>query len=169
VQMDAGIWLLVGGLSTALLPMSAAAFGKDDFKELRRYYLQGTAVTFALLLIVCVLAWIAAPGLFRLWLGNKMKPTQEILPLVLIPTVIGGSAAVGRSILLAIGKVRAFTTAVLLAGVSNVILSYSFVEFGGMGLKGIILGTIVVVIARCAIWMPWYTLRSLRQLSMQRG
>jgi O-antigen/teichoic acid export membrane protein len=165
VQMDTGIWLLVGGLSTALLPMSAAAFGKGDFKELRRYYLQGTAVTLVLLLVVCFLAWLAAPGLFRLWLGNKMKPTQEILPLVLIPTVIGGSAAVGRSILLAIGKVRAFTTAVLLAGVSNVILSYSFVKFGGLGLKGIILGTIVVVIARCAIWMPWYTLRSLRKLS----
>jgi O-antigen/teichoic acid export membrane protein len=167
VQMDAGIWLLVGGLSTALLPMSAAAFGKGDFKELRRYYLQGTAVTFALLVIVCVLAWIAAPGLFRLWLGNKMKPTQEILPLVLIPTVIGGSAAVGRSILLAIGKVKAFTAAVLIAGLSNVILSYSFVKFGGMGLEGIILGTILVVIVRCAIWMPWYVLRSLRQLSPQ--
>ncbi len=169
VQMDAGIWLLVGGLSTALLPMSAAAFGKGDFKELRRYYLQGTAVTFALLLVVCFLAWLAAPGLFRLWLGNKMKPTQEILPLVLIPTVIGGSAAVGRSILLAIGKVKAFTAAVLIAGVANVLLSYSFVKFAGLGLRGIILGTIVVVIARCAIWMPWYTLRSLRQLSTQRG
>jgi O-antigen/teichoic acid export membrane protein len=164
VQMDAGIWLLVGGLSTALLPMSATAFGKGDFNQLRRYYLKGTAITFVLLLVVCFLAWLAAPGLFRLWLGNKMKPTQEILPLVLIPTVIGGSAAVGRSILLAIGKVRAFTTAVLLAGISNVVLSYSFVKFGGMDLRGIILGTIVVVVARCAIWMPWYVLRSLRQL-----
>jgi O-antigen/teichoic acid export membrane protein len=164
VQMDAGIWLLVSGLSTALLPMSAAAFGKGDFKELRRYYLQGTAISFILLLIVCILAWIAAPGLFRLWLGDKMKATQQILPLVLIPTVVGGSAMVGRSILLAIGKVRAFTTAVLLAGVCNVILSYSFVKFGGMGLNGIVLGTIVAAVARCAIWTPWYVLRCLRRL-----
>ena len=54
--------------------------------------------------------------------------------------------------------------AVLLAGVCNVILSYSFVKFGGMGLNGIVLGTIVAAIARCAIWTPWYVLRSLRQL-----
>ena len=164
VQMDAGIWLLASGLSTALLPMSATAFGKRDFANLRRFYLQGTALSFVILLVLCILGWIAAPGLFRLWLGDKMKPTQQILPLVLIPTVIGGSAAVGRSILLAIGQVRAFTTAALIAGVANVLLSYSFVRFAGLGLKGIILGTIVVVIARCALWMPWYTLRSLRNL-----
>jgi O-antigen/teichoic acid export membrane protein len=163
VQMDAGIWLLVSGLSTALLPMSATAFGKRDFQQLRRYYLQGTAITFVLLLVVCFLGWIAAPGLFRLWLGNKMKETQRILPFVLIPTVVGGSAMVGRSILLAIGKVRAFTIAVLIAGVSNVILSYCFVKYFNLGLKGIVLGTIVAAVARCALWTPWYVLRSLHQ------
>jgi O-antigen/teichoic acid export membrane protein len=162
VQMDAGIWLLVSGLSTALLPMSATAFGKRDFRQLRRYYLQGTAITFVLLLVVCVLGWVAAPGLFRLWLGDKMKETQKILPYVLIPTVVGGSAMVGRSILLAIGKVRAFTIAVLIAGVSNVILSYCFVRYFDLGLKGIVLGTIVAAIARCALWTPWYVLRNLR-------
>jgi O-antigen/teichoic acid export membrane protein len=162
VQMDAGIWLLVSGLSTALLPMSATAFGKRDFRQLRRYYLQGTAITFVLLLVVCVLGWVAAPGLFRLWLGDKMKETQKILPYVLIPTVVGGSAMVGRSILLAIGKVRAFTIAVLIAGVSNVILSYCFVRYFDLGLKGIVLGTIVAAVARCALWTPWYVLRNLR-------
>ena len=163
VQMDAGIWLLVSGLATALLPMSATAFGKRDFKQLRRYYLQGTGISFVMLLVVCILGWIAAPGLFRLWLGNKMKDTQRILPFVLIPTVVGGSAMVGRSILLAIGKVRAFTIAVLLAGLSNVIMSYCFVKYFDLGLKGIVLGTIVAAVARCALWTPWYVLRSLHQ------
>ena len=169
VQMDAGIWLLVSGLSTALLPMSATAFGKRDFHQLRRYYLQGTAVTFVLLLVVCILGWIAAPGHFRLWLGNKMKDTQKILPFVLIPTVVGGSAMVGRSILLAIGKVRAFTIAVLVAGLSNVVLSYCFVTYFDMKLKGIVLGTIVAAVARCALWTPWYVLRSLHHLQKEGG
>jgi O-antigen/teichoic acid export membrane protein len=169
VQMDAGIWLLVSGLATALLPMSATAFGKRDFHQLRSYYLQGTAISFVMLLVVCILGWIAAPGLFRLWLGNKMKPTQQILPYVLIPTVIGGSAMVGRSILLAMGKVRAFTTAVLVAGLSNVILSYCFVRYFDLGLKGIVLGTIVAAVARCALWTPWYVLRSLHRLQKEGG
>jgi O-antigen/teichoic acid export membrane protein len=162
VQMDAGIFLLVGGLSTVLLPVSAHAFGRGDLKGLRRYYVRGTLVSFALLVVTCALAYVAAPGIFKLWLGDKMRPTRAILPLVFIHTAIGGSSAVGRSVLLAMGKVTPFTTAALIAGVANVVLSYCFVRFGGMGLTGIILGTIVVVVARCAIWMPWYVLRVTR-------
>jgi len=61
VQMDAGIWLLASGLSTAILPMSAAAFGKGNVKDIRRFYIQGTAINVAVLAILCVLAWLAAP------------------------------------------------------------------------------------------------------------
>jgi O-antigen/teichoic acid export membrane protein len=107
--------------------------------------------------------WAASPLIFRLWLGDPMRPTQVVLPLVLIHTVVGGSSAVGRSILLGMGKVKPFTISVLIAGVSNVLLSYIFVRDMGLGLKGIVLGTIVAVLGRCAVWMPWYVLRSLRR------
>jgi Na+-driven multidrug efflux pump len=76
---------------------------------------------------------------------------------------------VGRSILLAIGKVRAFTIAVLVAGLSNVVLSYCFVKYFDLGLKGIVLGTIVAAVARCALWTPWYVLRSLHHLQKEGG
>jgi O-antigen/teichoic acid export membrane protein len=165
VQIDVGIWLLIGGLSTALLPLSAKQFSQRNFQQLRKYYLQGTAITLILLLIASALAWLAAPAIFKLWLGDKMRGTQKILPLVLISTVIGGSAAPARSILLATGHVKPFTLSVLIAGIGNVILSYTFVVHAHLGLKGIILGTIIVVIVRCALWMPWYTLRSLRKLA----
>lgn len=165
VQMDAGIWLLASGLSTAVLPMSAAAFGKGNVKDIRRFYIQGTAINVAVLAILCVLAWLAAPGIFRLWLGNKMRETQQVLPLVFIATTLGGSAAVGRSVLLAIGKVHAFTASALIAGPVNAILSFIFVKYLNLGLRGIIYGTIVAVVARCAIWMPWYVHRALRRLS----
>src|SRR5205823_4483997 len=98
----------------------------------------------------------------KLWLGDYMQPTLLILPLVLIHTVVGGSSAVGRSILLGMGKVRPFTIAVLLGGAANVLLSYIFVAHLHLGLPGIIYGTIIAVVGRCAIWMPWYILRSLR-------
>jgi Na+-driven multidrug efflux pump len=91
-----------------------------------------------------------------------MPATQAILPLVLVHTVVGGSSGVGRSILLGMGKVRAFTIAVLLGGVSNVVLSFVFVRYLHLGLDGIVLGTIVAVVARCALWMPWYVVRTMR-------
>jgi len=52
---------------------------------------------------------------------------------------------------------------VLVWGVSNVVLSYIFVRHLNLGLKGIVLGTIVVVVGRAGLWMPWYVLRTLRR------
>ncbi|MGD0388747.1 MAG: MATE family efflux transporter [Tepidisphaeraceae bacterium] len=163
VQIDGGALLLVGALASVLLPRSAMAYAAGDGHLVRRYYVRGTLATFFALLAAAPILWFLAPFLFKLWLGNPMAATCAILPMVLIHTVIGGSSAVGRSILLAIGKVRPFTASVLIAGVANVLLSYSFVRFGHLGLRGIVLGTIVAVTGRCAFWMPWYTLRILKR------
>ena len=116
-----------------------------------------------LLLVPIGAVWVASPLIFRAWLGEPMRPTQAILPLVLIHTVVGGSSAVGRSILLGMGKVRAFAVSVLIAGVGNVLLSYIFVRHLNLGLDGIVYGTIIAVSLRAGIWMPWYVLKSLRQ------
>jgi O-antigen/teichoic acid export membrane protein len=162
VQIDGGLLLLVTGLSSVLLPKAALAHTSGDHLRLRRYYLRGTLASAAILLLAALTIWLAAPLIFKLWFNNPMLATQAILPLVLIHTVIGGSSAVGRSILLGMGKVKPFTLAVLLGGISNVILSFVFVRYLHLGLRGIVLGTICAVIARCLIWMPWYVMRSLR-------
>jgi O-antigen/teichoic acid export membrane protein len=154
----------VGGVASVLLPKTAIAHAAGEIELIRRYYLRGTLLTSGLLASAGIVVWIFSPWIFRLWLHDPMIATQSILPLVLIHTVVGGSSAVGRSVLLGMGKVRPFSVAVLSAGVANVALSYCFVRYAGLGLKGIILGTIVVVIARCAIWQPWYVLRTLKQV-----
>jgi Na+-driven multidrug efflux pump len=59
--------------------------------------------------------------------------------------------------------VKPFTASVLAAGVTNVVLSYVFVRFFGWGLKGIVLGTIIAVVARAGVWTPWYVLRTLNR------
>jgi O-antigen/teichoic acid export membrane protein len=165
IQIDAGLLLLVGGLAAVLLPRSALAHAGGDTAQVRRYYRKGTAFSIALLLPAALLIWLLAPHIFRLWLNDSMPATTAILPLVLIHTVVGGSSAVGRSVLLAVGKVKPFTTAVLIAGVANVILSFAFVYYGHLGLRGIILGTIIAVVGRCGVWMPWYVNRVLKNPS----
>jgi Na+-driven multidrug efflux pump len=96
-----------------------------------------------------------------------MTATQAILPLVLIGTTLGGASAVGRSVLIAVGKAKPFALSVLIAGVINAVCSYLFVRHFHLGLKGILLGTVVAVVLRCAFWMPWYVLRTLRRSQNQ--
>jgi O-antigen/teichoic acid export membrane protein len=163
VQIDAGLLLLVGALSVVLLPKSAMAHGARDVARLRRYYVKGTLASAALLLGAGLGVYLFSGWIFRLWLGDPMPQTQAILPLVLIHTVVGGSAGVGRAILLGMGKVKPFAVAALVAGAANVVLSFVFVRYFGLGLPGIVYGTIVAVIGRCVLWQPWYVLRTLRR------
>jgi O-antigen/teichoic acid export membrane protein len=162
IQIDAGMLLLVAGIAAVLFPRSAVAHSAGDVAAVRKYYFRGTIASAGILLVASVLMWAAAPLLFRLWLGNPMPITRSILPLVLIHTTIGGSAMVGRSVLLAAGKFTPFAISVLLAGAINVFFSYIFVKYFHLGLQGIIYGTIIAVVARCVLWMPWYVMRSLK-------
>jgi O-antigen/teichoic acid export membrane protein len=163
VQIDSGLLLLVTGLSAVLLPKAAIAHAQGSTLTVRRYYLRGTLASLAMLAVASVCVWAAAPWILRVWLGNPMPGTQVILPLVLIGTTLGGASAVGRSVLLAVGKARAFAISVLIAGVVNATCSYLFVRFFHLGLRGILLGTVVAVILRCVFWMPWYVLHTLRE------
>lgn len=168
VQIDAGLLVIVGAIASVLLPRAARAHAGGELDRLRQYYVRGSLLSAALLLGATLLTWILSPWIFRFWLGKDVLATRAILPLILVHTVVGGSSAVGRSILLGMGKVKPFTISVLIAGVSNVILSYVFVRYFNLGLRGIVLATIIAVVGRCAIWMPWYVLRTLRSESSLR-
>lgn len=164
VQLDAALLLLASGVASVLLPRSALAHAAGDITSVRRYYLKGTVITTLALLAGTIAAWLLAPIILPLWLGQSeiLPVTLSILPLVLIHTVLGGTSAVGRSVLLGIGRARPFTIAALTAGVANVILAYCFIRYFQLGLKGIVYATILVVFARCVLWMPPYILWSLR-------
>jgi O-antigen/teichoic acid export membrane protein len=163
VQIDGALLLMVMAVADVLLPRAALAHHAGDRSRVRRYYWVGTIGTALLLVAAAIGARATCPIIFRIWFNAKMYATRAILSWVLIHTVIGGSSAVGRSILIGMGKVRAFTAAVLIAAVVNVILSFVFVEYCGLGLKGIVLGTIVAVVGRCGVWMPWYVIKTLRE------
>jgi O-antigen/teichoic acid export membrane protein len=163
VQIDAALLLLVGGLSTVLLPRSALAHAAGDVSGVRRYYVRGTLFSLAVLAAAAVVIALASKPILTLWLGQDMPLTRAILPLVLIHTVIGGASGVGRAVLLGMGKVRPFTISALAGGVGNVLLALLFVRVFGWGLHGIVAATITVVTLRCAVWMPWYVLHSLRK------
>ena len=128
IQIDAGLLMLMTGLAAVLLPKAALAHAAGDRAAVRRYYLRGTFIGGGFLAFMAIGAYLISHPLLRAWLRHPMPQTRMILPLVLVNTVIGGSSAVGRSILLGMGRVRAFSIAVVIAAITNVIFSFIFVS-----------------------------------------
>jgi O-antigen/teichoic acid export membrane protein len=164
-QIDAALLLAVAGIGTVLLPRASIAAASGQLDRVRRMYLYATGFALATLGLAASLTWLLAPWLLRSWFGSDMPGTLSILPLVLVHTVLGGTAVAGRAVLIAMGRVRALTWSVLLAGGSNVLLGLAAVTLTDFGIRGIVVSTIVVVFARCGLWMPWYVLRRSRTSS----
>ncbi len=80
VQIDGGLLLLAMALASVLLPRAARAHADNDRAALRRYYLQGTATSAALLAVAAILIWLISPWLLRNWLGNSMPATRAAPP-----------------------------------------------------------------------------------------
>jgi O-antigen/teichoic acid export membrane protein len=168
VQVDAGLLLLTAAVATVLYPRASRAVALRDEITLRKYYLRGTALT-ATLLTAAALALIAiAPHLLQIWLGTDAPGARAILPLVLLHSIVGGSSAPSRAILLAAGRARVFAISAVVAGVLNVIISYVLVRYTTLGLTGVVIGTLIAVILRCAFFLPWYTLRVLGEMRQSK-
>jgi O-antigen/teichoic acid export membrane protein len=163
LQIDAALLVLVSGVAAVLLPKSALAHAAGQRQRIRAYYIRGTLASFALLLVAGAAIWAISPWLFQAWLGDSMPAARAILPLLLIHTIIGGSSAAGRSILLAVGRAWPFAVSALIAGVGNVAMGFVFVKYFGWGLRGIAIGTIIAVTLRCAVWMPWYVMKAMKE------
>jgi O-antigen/teichoic acid export membrane protein len=155
VQIDAALLLLAGAASAIVLPRAAKLDAGGDGAGVWRLYLIGTLVTAGVLVAGAIVAWLAAPLALRLWLGDAPAATLDVLPFVLAGTVIGGSGAVGRGVLLGMGRARAVAISVLIAGGFNALVSTLLVT-QGYGLRGVVYGTVLAAAARCLVWQPWY-------------
>jgi O-antigen/teichoic acid export membrane protein len=163
IQVDAALLLLVAGLASLILPKSASAFAAGDMRTVRRYYVRGSLISLGLLTGAAIIVWTLAPQLFRLWLGPLVPgDLRWMLGLVLLHTIIGGTAGIGRSVLLGMGKIQAYTISALLGGLLNIALVFLFAFWFQWHIAGLIVATILSVTIRCAIWMPWYVMRSIR-------
>jgi O-antigen/teichoic acid export membrane protein len=165
LQIDAGLLLLVSAVSTVMLPRAMSAWARGQHESLRRAYVQSTLACLFVLATAALLVGVLIEPILKLWLGAVPSDTPTITRLVLIHTVIGGTAGVGRAVLLGMGRFKAYTLSALIGGIANVGLAVVFVLALKLGLRGIAYATIIAVTARCAIWMPWYILRALRRES----
>lgn len=161
LQVDAAMLLLVSGLATVLLPYAARAMHIGHYTDLRIIYVGGTVLSLIILSVGAITICLIDGWLFEKWFGDPLPATQAILPLVMVHTVAGGSASIGRSVLFGMGKFKAYAISAIVGGVASVGLAVVFLMTTSLGLRGIIFATIITVVIRCLIWMPIYTLWSI--------
>lgn len=153
VQIDAAILILTTAIATVALPSSARLHTAGDAAGVWRQYLRGSLLAGGVAIAAAVPAWLLSPWVFELWLGDDLPATRAILPLVLLHTILGSAAGVGRATLLAVGRAGTYAIVVLLGGLLNVLVSLALV-WAGLGVAGVVIGTVVSVAARCLIALP---------------
>ncbi len=170
IQIDGALLLLIAGISISLFPLSAMRYHDKKWKELRKSYLRGTLVSLLILGVGAAIICLCSKWLFVRWFGEAMQTAQAILPFVLIHTVIGGTASIARSVLFGMGRMKPYAISAIVGGAVNAILATLVVILKPeWGLMGIIGATIITVILRCGLWLPWYTLRAIRQEEAHSG
>ncbi|GIW78134.1 MAG: hypothetical protein KatS3mg104_3197 [Phycisphaerae bacterium] len=84
--------------------------------RLRKIYISGTMFALCVLSAAAgVIVW-QAEWLFTRWFGDSLPMTREILPWILIHTIIGASALPARAVMLGMGHFKAYAISALVGG-----------------------------------------------------
>lgn len=162
LQIDAALLLLVTGISATLMPRLTHAWNAGDRAAVRSLYIHWSLNSLVVLGSAAIVIALASDLLLALWLGDAPRGVVRILPWVLLHTVIGGAAGVGRAVLLAAGLSGAWARSAWGFGLANILLALSLVTLTDLGVLGIVLATIVTVTLRCAVWLPWRVIQTTR-------
>ena len=140
--------MLTAAVATVALPNVARLHAAGDSRGVWRAYVRDSVLAAGVALVGSVIAVLTAPWAFTLWLGDDLPASRVILPAVLLHTVLGAAAGVGRATLIGMGLAGAYARVVLLYGLLNVAVSLALVAVG-FGIWGVIGGTIASVAGRC--------------------
>ncbi len=161
IQVDAAILIFTTAVATVALPSAARLHAKGDLGGVWRSYVRGSLLAGGVAMGASAVAWAVSPWAFELWLGDDLPATRAILPWVLLHTILGSAAGVGRATLIAVGRPGLYAGIVLVAGLVNAGISVGLVHFG-WGIRGVIAGTVISVALRCLIALPWAIARATR-------
>jgi O-antigen/teichoic acid export membrane protein len=161
-KITSGAVVLVAAFSNVLLPRAALAHAAEGRQSVRRLFGRSLLLSGTVAVAFIGVLWLATPLVLGIWQSQPMPQTRALLPGMLLAAIFGGVGAVGRSILIAINRVKAYSASVLIAGLANAILCFVFLKWTHLGLAGIVLALLIVVVGRAVFWMPWYVLKALR-------
>jgi O-antigen/teichoic acid export membrane protein len=140
-------------------PAAARLDARGELAALRRLYLQGSQIVLLLAAMGGVAAGFWAEDFMRLWLGAAdgsgiiSARTADLFLILLGAGICTVSRGIGRQIFLGTGRLH--TLGLLLAGEAIVNLTLSVFLAPVLGLRGIVLATLIPAVLFQAFLHPW--------------
>ncbi|MCX5699838.1 MAG: oligosaccharide flippase family protein [Candidatus Omnitrophica bacterium] len=145
---------IISVMTSVLVPTTSELDAKKEFAKVQRLLILGTKYSFMLTLPIAFSFILLGKPLIGLWMGQKYASSATILMILVIPQLLSISQYMSSVILQGIGKLKTFTTFILLEALANLILSLILIKH--YGLIGVALGTAIPFIINKAIILPVY-------------
>jgi O-antigen/teichoic acid export membrane protein len=124
-----------------VLPASARYLAEGDVHRTRELILRGTRYTLAVVVPFAIAFMVLAGPILEVWLGSKFAPAATALTLLVGYWLLNGSTGVPSTMLVAAGRIRAYT--IYSAAVAGLNLALSLALTPSLGLNGVALGTTI--------------------------
>jgi O-antigen/teichoic acid export membrane protein len=118
------------------------AFERGEFLWIRQT-IRRLALLMIPLIVACVVLAVIAPTIVRHWLGSAQVGSISLYLMLAITTILSCWSNIYAYLLNGVGDTRIQMISAIFAGVINIPASYFFTVTLGMGLTGIVLGTLV--------------------------
>jgi len=154
---------LLGAAVYVLGPLITILDATNQVARIRQIFVQGSRVMLLMLAPATIFFCVLAKPFMVAWVGRiypeAVDPAVRVLWVMVLPLVINLSVMPAFTMFTAMGRVRLVAIVTLGAAVANIGLSIWLAVGVGLGILGIALGSSICLVAKNAVFTPWYMCR----------
>lgn len=151
------IQMLAYAFVGVLAPVMTADSAVGNMVKLRQTVSRTIRHCFAVLAFPCLMLALNAEPFLRHWLKDDFAPESvPVMRLIMSGLLLSTVGIVGVETLYACRKIGRVVAATLVGGALNVVLSVSLVKFGGFGISGVAIGSVVSLFLLHVVCVPLF-------------
>jgi O-antigen/teichoic acid export membrane protein len=158
-QLQGYVVRAVAAFTGVLLPSASRIATHGTMRERQEFFLRATRYGLAIAVPISVLIVAFRRQIIETWLGNGFEDAIQILPIAMAIIVVQSIAGAASIYVAAANTLKWPALAAITDGLFNILLSTFFVRVAGLGLFGILLGTLVTTTLSRGIFFTTYVAR----------
>jgi O-antigen/teichoic acid export membrane protein len=135
------ITLAHGLISAPLWSAYTDAYHRNDFSWIRRMLHKQLMIFAGIVVATCLLTMLAEP-IIAVWIGHELASSSQLIFVISLFVTISAWNNIFAMFVNGIGRIKLQLYTAVVAMLANVPLSIIFAKFSGLGMSGIVVGTI---------------------------